>query len=229
MRQLSKGSKRVARLLGAGAVLIGGIGAPVVLAAGTASAAACAPGTPCIITGTATLTSGTLTMVAPDSLSWATTLTGLTQDLVDTVPADQGFTVNDATGSATGWNVSVEATTFSSTVPTTAALPNAGTFSTNGSVTSATAATAPTAACTSGPATCTLPVDTAVTYPVALTTAAAPTPTVIYEAATGSGLGSIDIGGAAAADPVGWWLAVRPDAAPGAYASTVTIALASGP
>jgi hypothetical protein len=229
MRQLSKGHRRVLGLLGAGAVLIGGIGAPVILAAGTASAATCSPGTPCIITGTATLTSGTLTMVAPGSLTWATTLTGLTQDLVDTVPADQGFTVNDATGSATGWNVSVEATTFTSTVPAAATLPDTGTFSTTGSVTSATAATPPTAACTSGAGTCTLPVDTAVTYPVALTTAAAPTPTVIYEAATGSGLGSIDIGGAAAADPVGWWLAVRPDAAPGAYASTVTIALASGP
>ena len=228
MRQLSKGKRRVAGLLGAGAVLIGGIGAPLVFA-GAASAATCSPGVPCIITGSATLTSGTLTMVAPGSLTWATTLTGLTQNLVDTVAADQGFTVNDATGSATGWNVSVSATTFSSTVPTTASLPNTGTFSTTGSVTSATAATAPTAACTSGPGTCTLPVDTAVTYPVALTTATAPTPTVVYEAAAASGLGSIDIGGSAAADPIGWWLAVRPDAAPGAYTSTVTIALASGP
>ena len=228
MRQLSKGKRRVAGLLGAGAVLIGGIGAPLVFA-GAASAATCSPGVPCIITGTATLTGGTLTMVAPGSLTWATTLTGLTQNLVDTVAADQGFTVNDATGSATGWNVSVSATTFSSTVPTTASLPNTGTFSTTGSVTSATAATAPTAACTSGPGTCTLPVDTAVTYPVALTTATAPTPTVVYEAAAASGLGSIDIGGSAAAAPIGWWLAVRPDAAPGAYTSTVTIALASGP
>ena len=125
--------------------------------------------------------------------------------------------------------MSVSATTFASTVPTTAALPNAGTFSFNGSLTSATVGAAPTAACTSGPTTCTLPVDTAVTYPVALTTATAPTPTVVYEAAAASGLGSIDIGGSAAAAPIGWWLAVRPDAAPGAYTSTVTIALASGP
>src|ERR1700729_448873 len=82
MRQLSKGKRRVAGLFGAGALLIGGIGAPLVFA-GAASAATCSPGVPCIITGTATLTGGTLTMVAPGSLTWATTLTGLTQNLVD--------------------------------------------------------------------------------------------------------------------------------------------------
>jgi hypothetical protein len=228
MRHLSIRRKRVASVLGAGALLIGGVGAPALLAAGPASAATCSPGIPCTITGTATLSGGTLTMTAPGSLTWAGTLNGLTQELVDTVPADQTYSVDDATGSATGWNVSVDATTFTTTGGTPVPLPNAGTFSTNGSVTSATAATAPSAACASV-GTCTLPTDTAVTYPVALTTALAPTPTVVYEAAAGTGLGTVNIGGSTATDPVGWWLTVRADSAPGIYTSTVDINLASGP
>jgi hypothetical protein len=226
MRQLSKSKRRVAGLLGAGALLIGGIGAPVLFAAGPASAATCTTIAPCSITGTATLGAGTLTATMPDSLTWGATLTGVTQNLVDAVPADQGYTVDDASGATSGWNISVAATTFTSTVPTAATLPDAGTFSTNGSVTSATAATAPTAACTSGAGTCTLPTD-AVTYPVPLPTDG--TATVIYSAAALTGEGSIDIGGSAAAAPVGWWLSVRPDAAPGTYTSTVTISVASGP
>jgi hypothetical protein len=166
-------------------------------------------------------------MTAPDSLAWAATLTGLTQSIVDTTAADQILTVDDATGSATGWNVSVSATTFTST---SATLPDTGTFSLTGSVSSATATTAPTAACTGGGTDCTLPDDTGVTYPVALTTAATgPTASVVYEAAAGTGVGSIDIGGSTAADPVGWWLSVPSNASAGSYTSTVTISLASGP
>lgn len=227
MRQLSNSKRRVAGLLGAGALLIGGAGAPVVFAAGPASAATCSPGTPCVITGTATLGAGTLTATVPDSLTWGGLLTGTTQNLVDTVPADQGYTVDDASGATSGWNVSVAATQFTSTVPRGAALPVDGTFSTTGSVTSATAATAPTDVCTSGAGTCILPNDGGVTYPVALPTDG--TATVVYEAAANTGEGSINIGGSAATDQVGWWLAVRPDAVPGTYTSTVTISIASGP
>jgi hypothetical protein len=225
MRQLSKG-RRVAGLLGAGALLIGGIGAPLMLA-GAANAATCTTTTPCSIVGTATLGAGTLTATLPSTLTWTGTLTGTTQELVDAVHADQGYVVDDASGATSGWNVAVAATTFTSTVPTAATLPDAGTFSTTGSTASATAITAPTAACTSGPTTCVLPDDTGVTYPVALPTDG--TSNVIYEAATSTGEGSIDIGGFGSADPVGWWLAVRPDAVSGTYTSTVTVSLASGP
>ena len=229
MRQLSKGKRRVTGLLGAGALLIGGVGAPVVFAAGPASAAPCTATitAPCAITGTATLGAGTLTATLPDTLTWTGTLTGTTQELVDAVHADQGFVVDDASGATDGWNVSLTATQFSSTVPTTAQLPADGTFSMTGSTADNTAITAPTAACTSGTGTCILPNDGGVTYPVALATDG--TATVVYEAAANTGEGSIDIGGSAAADPVGWWLAVRPDAAPGTYTSTVTISVASGP
>jgi fibronectin-binding autotransporter adhesin len=226
VRHLSARKKRVSSVLGAGALLIGGIAGPALLAAAPASAATCVAGAPCSMTGTATLGTGTLTLTAPATLTWAGTLTGLTQELVDTVAADQTYNVDDATGSATGWNVAVAATQFTATGG--ALLPLTGTFSTNGSVTSATAAAAPTATCASGAGTCTLPTD-AVTYPVAVTTGAAVTPIAIYSAATSTGEGSIDIGGSTAADPVGWWLAVRPDATPGTYTSTITLTLASGP
>src|ERR1700733_12252932 len=141
MRQLSKGKRRVTGLLGAGALLIGGVGAPVVFAAGPASAAPCTATitAPCAITGTATLGAGTLTATVPGSLTWGATLTGVTQNLVDTVPADQGYTVDDASGATSGWNVSVAATQFTSPVPVGAPLPVDGTFSTTGSVASATA------------------------------------------------------------------------------------------
>jgi hypothetical protein len=229
MRPLSKSKRRVAGLFGAGALLIGGVGAPVLFAAGPASAGTCAPA--CTITGTATLGTGTLTMTAPDSLAWAGTITGAAQEIVDAVPADQGYTVNDASGSNDGWTVSVAATQFTSTTPA-ATLPNADTFSTNGSLSDETANTAPSDACTSGAGTCTLPDDTGITYPVAITTTlstAAAAPSIVYQAAAGTGLGSVDIGGSAATDPVGWWLAVRGDATAATYTSSVTITVASIP
>jgi fibronectin-binding autotransporter adhesin len=229
MRQLSARKKRVSSLLGAGALLIGGVAAPALLAAGPASAATCVAGAPCTITGTATLGTGTLTLTAPASLTWAGTLTGLTQDFADTATTDETYNVTDATGGTTGWNVSVAATNF--TDATAAALPSTGTFFTNGSVTVPTDTTPPTAACTSGAGTCTLPTN-AITYPVDVVTTAldaTPLPSVIYEASGGTGLGSIDIGGSTAANPVGWWITTRPDTAPGTYTSTITLTLATGP
>src|SRR5450759_2886173 len=92
----------------------------------------------------------------------------------------------------------------------------------------AVATAGPTAACTSG-ATCTLPTDTSVTYPVAITTAAsAPTPVKVYDALAATGLGSITIGLPGAA-PVGWWVAVPANAVPATYLSTVTLEVISAP
>ena len=228
MRQLSKGKRRVAGLLGAGAMLIGGVGAPVLFTAGQASAATCSPS--CTITGTAALGTGTLTMTAPGSLTWTGAITGAALELPDLVATDEGFTVDDATGSSDGWTVSVAATQFTSTTPA-ATLPNSGTFSVNGSVGTATTGATPAAACTDGTGTCTLPDDTAITYPVPVTTATTgtPLPSVIYQAAAGSGLGSVDIGGSTSGAPVGWWLAVPDDAKAATYTSTVTISVASIP
>ncbi|WP_165845455.1 WxL domain-containing protein [Streptacidiphilus pinicola] len=193
----------------------------------TANAVACgsaiAAGTSCTLTGTATLSAGTLTLTSPSSLAWATTLNGLNQSVVDTTAADQQYTVDDATGSGAGWHVTTSATTFTSGSHT---LPDAGTFSTNGSTSSVSAGTAPSATCTG---TCTLP-SNSTTYPVAVTTAASsPTPVTVYDTAAGTGLGQVVIGGSTAASPIGWWINIPAGAAAGTYTSTITMEVISGP
>jgi hypothetical protein len=199
---------------------------PVIMP-GTALASGCgspvAAGSNCTLTGTLTVTAGSLTLTSPSSLTWAATLTGLDQSLVDTTSGDQQYTVDDATGSGAGWHVTVSATTFTNGSHT---LANTGTFSTTGSATSSSATTAPTATCS---ATCTLPTDTT-TYPVDITTAASsPTPVTIYDTSAGTGLGQIVIGGSAQTHPVGWWLLVPANAIAGSYTSTITMAIVSAP
>jgi hypothetical protein len=222
--------RRVGPVAGVCGLLAGGIGGCVLAGAGTAQAAAC-PGTPvvagttCTDTGTLTFTAGVLNLLSPVALTWAGTGSGLDQQLVDATTAHQSYIVDDATGSGAGWNVTVSATTFTNG---TVSLANAGTFSTNGSITSVVATAGPTAACTSG-ATCTLPTDTSVTYPVALTTAASsPTAFKVYDALVNTGLGSITVGLPGAA-PVGWWVAVPGNAKPATYLSTVTLEVLSAP
>lgn len=207
------------------------IGAIAVAGVTPAGAAACsttplAAGSSCTDTGTLTLSGGTLTMTTTTSLSWAATLAGTTTYAVDSVAADQGFQVDDNTGSGAGWKVTVSATTFTTG---SNSLADSGTFSLDGSTTTSTSTTAPTAACVTTGA-CTVPTESAVSYPVAITTAAAsPTAVTIYNAAAGSGLGDIAIGGSGATNPIGWWLTIPPTAKAGTYTSTVTLSIASGP
>jgi hypothetical protein len=221
---------RAGPVVGACALLAAGMGGCALAAAGTAQAAACpgAPvvaGTTCADTGTLTFTAGSLSLLAPIALTWAGTGNGLDQELVDATTADQSYTVDDATGSGTGWNVTVSATTFTSTAPA-ATLADTGTLSTNGSIASAIATTGPAATCTTGAA-CTLPTDTT-TYPVAITTApATPTAFKIYDSAAATGLGSIAVGLPGA--PVGWWVAVPANAVPATYTSTITLEVVSAP
>jgi hypothetical protein len=59
-------------------------------------------------TGTATLTGGSLSLVAPATVGFSATLTGQDQ----TAQADQAIDVLDNTGSGAGWNVTLTSTTF---------------------------------------------------------------------------------------------------------------------
>ena len=194
------------------------------------------------MTGTAGLTTGVLNAVFPTSLTWSTALDGIDQALVDATAADQGYTVDDATTGTTGWLVTASATTFTcdtTSTPvacaTTQTLPDS-TFSTNGcTLTTQTgcgagiaADVAPSDACSSG-STCTLPTNTVTTYPVTITTSATPSSFNIYGATAGTGKGSVDIGGSASANPVGWWLNVPGNTAPGTYTSTITLSVAATP
>jgi hypothetical protein len=221
--------RRFLNAIGVLTVLVGGLTAgSAALLAGTADAGPCgtavAAGTSCTMTGTVGLTGGTLTLTSPASLTWAGTLTGTSQSLVDVITADQQYTVNDATGSGAGWHVTTSATTFTNGAAT---FPNTGSFVTNGSVGSISATTSPTATCVGG--SCTLPTNTT-TYPVAITTAAVtPTPSTIYDTSASTGLGQILIGGSAQPNPVGWWVNVPASAISGSYISTITMAVISGP
>ena len=209
------------------ALTAGSLGATVLLTGGVADAAACGgavvAGTGCTLTGTLTVTGGTLTLTSPASLTWADTLNGTNQSVVDTTPADQQLTVNDATGSGAGWHITASATTFTSGAHT---LANAGTLVNTGSVTSVAATTAPSATCV---VTCTVPTNTT-TYPVALTTAAAAPPvSTIYDTSALTGIGQMTLGGSASANPIGWWLNVPSNTFAGTYTSTITMTIVSGP
>jgi hypothetical protein len=216
--------------IGASVLLTGGHGTSVMLTAETADADACAVGADCTITGSLGMTAGALTLTSPTSLTWAETVTGLDQKLVDTTTADQTYQVNDSRGTAPGWHVTVSATTFTSVSPA-ATLANTLTFSTNGSITSMAATTAPTAACLTG-STCTVPTSPVVpvAYPVTITAGAAASaaPVNIYDTALGTGTGTINVGLPGGA-PVGWWLNVPSNTIVDTYISTVSLELITGP
>jgi hypothetical protein len=229
------------RLLHAGGTLVvlaGGLTAgSVAMLASPAGAATCtsADGSTCSITGTLTLTPGVITLTTPDTLSWTALLNGTTQSVVDTNLADQSYDVTDGTGSATGWHITTAATTFTNG---TATLPDTGTFSTNGSITSVTSGAAPGINC-AGATACTPAVNgLAGDYPIAIPTdPTAPTPTTVFSANVGTGLGDNVIGltdtSPGGTNPVGWWVTVPANAVSGAtgstYTSTITMAVISGP
>jgi hypothetical protein len=165
---------------------------------------------------------GTLTLASPSSLAWAAEENGTNQSSVDQVPADQKLTVNDSSGTASGWDVTVSATTFSSGSHT---LPDPGRLEFTGSTSSLIGAT-PSAACVGS---CVLPLDTTI-YPVAIDTAASsPDAFTIYDASAGTGTGVVALGGPSAIHPIGWWIQVPASAYAGSYTSTLTLTLVSGP
>jgi hypothetical protein len=221
------GRYKMAKRAGACALVLGSTAGLAVSGAGAASAGTCTAGTACTATGTAGLTGGSLTLTAPGTLTWGITLNGAPQQVVDTVTADQSLTVDDATGSGAGWNVTVDATTFSTTGGTIKTLADTGTLKVNGDPTANAANTAPDAVCTVT-AQCTLPTgNTVSSYPVPVTTAATtPTPATIYTAAASSGFGSIILG---SAHPIGWWISLPSNTLAGSYTSTFNLNVGSGP
>jgi hypothetical protein len=170
----------------------------------------------CTIGGAASLTGGSLTIEAPGTLSWSTTLTGVDNSL----DAPATLTPIDATGSGLGWATTVTSTTFtagSETLLTTA-------LTVNGSATLAGSTTAPMSSCVAM-TTCTLPtsITSPVIYPLSVPAAAtAPTPVNLYTADAATGIGGVNL----ASD---WWLFVPGNAYAGDYTNTITLAIASGP
>lgn len=237
------GKRKLAGLAAAGALALGGFAGAAVAGAGSANAAACDPltpvvaGTTCDIAGSANL-GGNLSLTAPATLTWSGSVLGTsTAFYVDTVAADQIYGVDDETTSGDGWNVAASATTFTNekgTADTGIVLKTNGcTLDTQtGCATPQTGAVAPTATLTCnggvpGP-NCSLPTNT-VTYPVTLTGLTPPATAEVYNAAIGTGEGTMNIGGSTAAHPVGWWITVPASTEAGVYTTTVTIGVSSGP
>ncbi|MBO9532997.1 MAG: hypothetical protein J7513_08495 [Solirubrobacteraceae bacterium] len=154
----------------------------------------------------ATLNAGTLSFIdgTPGNVTFSTSLNGANQVLTATQP----LTVGDATGSGAGWSIAATSTTFT-------------TGSRNLSNTATTVTTAPSLACKAS-TTCTLATN-AVTYPFTLPAAAsAPTAQKLYTAAAGTGMGAQTV------TPT-WRLSVPATTYAGAYTSTWTFTLTSGP
>ena len=157
------------------------------------------------LTGTATITAGTLAFVsAPGNITFAATLNGADQ----TVTQTQAIDVGDATGSGTGWNLTATSTTFTAGAKTLA-------------TTATTVTAAPTDVCDGG-ATCTLATNS-IGYPYTLPAATtAPTATKLFNGAANTGLGNQTI-------TPSWKLSVPASTLTGSYTSTWTLSLVSGP
>ena len=146
--------------------------APPTTAALCLVAALALPAPALATTGTASISGGSLSMIAPPAVSFGATLDGTDQ----TASAVQAFDVLDHTGSGAGWNITATSTTFTSGADTLPA-------------TATTIPSAPVPACDAS-ATC-APAVTSVTYPYTLP--AGPTPptaTKLYNATSSTGLGN---------------------------------------
>ena len=149
---------------------------------------------------------GSLGLTAPTSAAFpAVTLNGTNQ--TSTLPLT--VTPDDETGTGSGWNIDVTSTTFtnasSNTLPTSAS-----------SVTGVSSVTLPTGNCSA-------PTNTISPYPVTVPAGTtAPTAAAIYSANTGTGEGPADV-------TLNFAVAVPGSSFSGAYTSTWTFTIASGP
>ena len=218
------------RLLAASALVIGVGGGT--MAAGSAQAAACDGVTyaaSCTMTGTATLTAGSLGVAAPATQTWGTLLDGTDKQMVDATPADESFSVQDATGSGDGWTVTATATQFTGTdtAGDTNTLADTGTLVFNGSATSEVVGAIPGNRC--APATtCVVPTTTGLALPLDFTQDGTTTYN-LYDASAATGMGTIQIGAVSGGAPAAWWVNVPAGATADAYASTITLAISTGP
>lgn len=154
---------------------------------------------------TAVVSAGNLSEAAPTAVAATpVTLNGSDQ----TTTYSLALTVTDARGSGGGWNLTITTTTFTTgthSLPTTAS----------------NVSTAPTVVCTSG-STCTNPTN-GVTYPLGVPAGAtAPTPVKLFNAAANTGMGNFTITPTVT-------VSIPANTFAGSYASTVSVAMVSGP
>lgn len=157
-------------------------------------------------TATASVTAGTLTESNATTPTDSLTLNGLDQTVTYTLV----ITSIDATGSGTGWNLTITSTQFTTGGETPQTLP-----------TTATTITGVTSACAVG-ATCTTPTN-AITYPLTIPAASsAPAAIKFFNSAADTGMGKFTV-------TPSMTIAIPANTYAGTYTSTVTIAVVSGP
>jgi WxL domain surface cell wall-binding len=155
------------------------------------------------VTATATITGGTLSLASSAAPTFSVTLNGTDQTPSYTMP----MTVNDATGSGTGWNVTITSTAFTT-----------GTKSLANGASTVTGVTSSCAALT----TCTSPTN-ATGYPLTVPAAASPPVAVkLFNAAANTGLGNFTLTPTVQ-------VAIPANTFAGTYTSTITLAVVSGP
>lgn len=159
-------------------------------------------------TGTATLTAGSLAFIAPQTVAFSATLTGLDQ----TATAAQAIDVADATGSGTGWKLQATSTPFC-TSGNVHCLANAATT---------VQSPGPAVAC-DALSSCTTATHGAGLYPYTLPAATvAPTATTFFNATVGTGLGKQTV-------TATFTVAIPANTYAGTYNSIWTYSLASAP
>jgi len=157
--------------------------------------------------GTLAVTAGSLSLATPSALSWSTSISPTT-----TVASDAAaLTVIDATGSGAGWHITATSTPLVS---------GSHTLGTSGITVSGPSGGAPSATCATS-STCRPSTPTGIAYPVDVPFGSS-TPTTIYAANAGSGLGAVIL------DSV-WSVSVPPNSYAGDYTATITVSLVSGP
>jgi hypothetical protein len=168
------------------------LGAPAAASAATATA-------------TGTVTAGSLTLSTSAAPAFSATLNGTDQTPTYTLP----LTVNDATGSGTGWNGTITSTQFTTGGGTPHTLS-----------TTASSITGVTSSCTTG--TCTSPTNS-VTYSLGVPAAATPPAAAkFFNAAANTGMGEFTLTPTVQ-------VAIPANTLTGSYSSTITLASVSGP
>jgi hypothetical protein len=126
------------------------------------------------VSGTATISAGSLTYTPPTTVAFTATLAGADQNVTTT----QAFDVFDATGSGAGWHITATSTKFTVSGHDL-------------SLTGVTEQAAPSNVCDAGAAGCTVGTNGTVTYPYTLPAATtAPTATNMVSAAVNTGQGN---------------------------------------
>ena len=154
---------------------------------------------------TGTITGGSLSLTTEAAPTFSATLDGTDQTPPYTLP----MTVEDSTGSGSGWNTTITSTEFTSGGATPRTL-----------ATTASSMTGVTSECAEG--TCTNP-DNKITYPLTVPAGAlAPTAVKFFNADAETGLGKFTV-----TPTVG--VSIPANTYAGTYTSTVTLASVSGP